>query len=209
MAGDLTEVSRRIRCLQRQLRRRRVTDDGQHGILSPKTTDLAMMVYVFSGHDLDMAAAFLASKLQCGDDRLEDMRCMFEGIYMQQPIPWIVELMNDQCVVTRSLRVMTAACIFIVHRRLYKWLCDQNCRHGVAPSRAQMIKRALAMVPSDCPLEVQASAKAPLRSSPRRQRKWLRRFRQVWGARLGVLKNISPLSVMEMQEKAGQGQKTK
>ena len=103
---------------------------------------------------------------------------------------------------------MTAACTFILQRRLYTWLCQQNCKHGVAPSRLQMVRRALALVPLECPLEVQASVATSLRSSARQQRKWLRRFRQVWGARLGVLKNISSLSPQDMQEKAGQVSKS-
>ena len=118
-SGDLAEVSRRIRCLQRKLRRRRVKEDAQQGFLSPKMASSALMVYVFSGHDLDMAAQFLAFKLRLADDRMEDMRCMFEQVYTQEPTPQIVDLMNDRCLMTRSLRVMTAACTFILQRRLY------------------------------------------------------------------------------------------
>ena len=65
----------------------------------------------------------------------------------------------------------TAACTFIVHRQLCTWLSKQNCEHGVAPSRMQVIRRALSAVPSDCPLEVQACVAAPLRGSARQQRK--------------------------------------
>lgn len=204
-AGDLVEVSRRIRRLQRQLRRRRAAGVAQKGEVTPKMAGLAIMVYVFSGHNLDMAAEFLAFKLHLGDDSMEDMRCKFEQLYMQEPVPQVVELMNDQCVASRSMRVMAAACTFIVHRQLYAWLREQNCNRGVAPSRAQMIRHALSLVPSDCPLEVQACVVKPLRGSARRQRKWLRRFRQLWGARVGTLQAISTLSVTEMQEKVGQG----
>ena len=205
----MAEVSRRIRCVQQQLRRRRVQEDGQQGFVSPKMASSAIMVYIFSGHDLDMAAQFLLFKLRLAEDCMEDMRCTLERVYTQEPTPQIVDLMNDRCLLTRSMRVMTAACTFILQRRLYTWLCQQNCKHGVAPSRPQMIRRALALVPLDCPLEVQACVAAPLRSSARRQRKWLRRFRQVWGARLGMLKYISSLSVQDMQEKAGQVAKSR
>lgn len=169
-AGDLVEVSRRIRRLQRQLRRRRAAGVAQKGEVTPKMAGLAIMVYVFSGHNLDMAAEFLAFKLHLGDDSMEDMRCKFEQLYMQEPVPQVVELMNDQCVASRSMRVMAAACTFIVHRQLYAWLREQNCNRGVAPSRAQMIRHALSLVPSDCPLEVQACVVKPLRGSARRQR---------------------------------------
>lgn len=205
-AGDLSEVSRRIRCLQRQVRRRRAAADAaQKGEVNPKMAGLAIMVYVFSGHNLDMAAEFLAFKLRLGDDSMEDMRCKFEQVCMQEPVARVVELMNDQCVASRSMQVMTAACTFIVQRQLHAWLREQNCNRGVAPSRAQMIRHALSVVPSDCPLEVQACVGKPLRGSARRQRKWLRRFRQLWGARVGTLQAVSTLSLTEMQEKAGEG----
>ena len=167
------------------------------GVLSSKTASAAIMVYVFNGHNLDVAAAFLLFKFHLADDCMEDMRCMVESAYLQEPNSRVVELMNDQCVATRSMRVMTTACTFILHRQLYVWLCKQNCEHGVAPSRTQMIRRALSVVPSDCPVEVQACVEA---------RKWLRRFRRVWGARVGSLQPIATLSVQEMQEKAGQGE---
>lgn len=203
--NDLRDVSCRIRRLQRKMRRRCGKDDAQEGSLSAKTANLALMVYVFSGHNLDMAAAFVAFRLRYGDDRVEDARCMFEEVYAREPTPRIVELMNDQCLATRSMRVMTHACTFIVHRQLYEWVCEQNCKRGVAPSRAQMTRQASSLVPTDCPLEVQALVRAPLCASPRRQRKWLRRFRQLWGARVGSLQALSTLSVSEMQEKAGWG----
>ncbi|CAJ1417449.1 unnamed protein product [Effrenium voratum] len=201
-ADDLASLSRRIRGMQRKLRRRRAGDDVGQGVLSSKTASAAIMVYVFSGHNLDVAAAFLLFKFHLADDCMEDTRCMVENAYLQEPNSRVVELMNDQCVATRSMRVMTTACTFILHRQLYVWLCKQNCERGVAPSRTQMIRRALSVAPSDCPLEVQACVEAPLRGSARRQRKWLRRFRRVWGARVGSLQPISTLSVQEMQEKA-------
>ena len=205
-ADDLASLSRRIRGVQRKLRRRRAGDDVGQGVLSSKTASAAIMVYVFSGHNLDVAAEFLIFKFHLTDDCMEDMRCMVENAYLQEPNSRVVELMNDQCVATRSMRVMSTACTFILHRQLYVWLCKQNCERGVAPSRTQMIRHALSVVPSDCPLEVQACVEAPLRGSARRQRKWLRRFRRVWGARVGSLQPISTLSVQEMQEKAGQGE---
>ena len=66
-AGDLVEVSRRIRRLQRQLRRCRAAGVAPKGEVIPKMAGLAIMVYVFSGHNLDMAAEFLAFKLHLGD----------------------------------------------------------------------------------------------------------------------------------------------
>ena len=134
-SGELAEVSRRIRCVQQQLRRRRVQEDAQQGFVSPKMASSAIMVYMFSGHDLDMAAQFLLVKLRLAEDCMEDMRCTLERVYTQEPTPQIVDLMNDRCLLTRSMRVMTAACTFILQRRLYTWLCQQNCKHGVAPQQ--------------------------------------------------------------------------
>ena len=174
-ADDSASLSCRIRCLQRKLRRRRAQDDVGQVVLSPKTATLEIMVDVFSGRNLDVAAELLAFTFRFANDCVEHMRCLVENAYTQGPNSRLTELMNDQCVETRRMRVMTAACTFIVHRQLFTWPSKQNCEHGVAPSRMQVIRRALFAVPSDCPLEVQASMAAPLRGSARRQKKWLRR----------------------------------
>ena len=61
------------------------------GVLSLKTATSAIMVYVFSGHNLDVATAFLLFKFYLADD---GMACL------EEPNSRVVELMNDQCVAT-------------------------------------------------------------------------------------------------------------
>ena len=100
MEGDIVDLSRRIRLVQRQLHRaQRGRDDVQRGLLSARTASLAIMVYVFSGHDLDVAAEFLAfsSNVKAEQCNLEDMRCLVERAYIAEPTPRIVELMSDAC----------------------------------------------------------------------------------------------------------------
>jgi len=206
-AGDVAEVahlSRRIRLLQRRLRRRECNvDDITNGNLTAKTVALLLAVYVFSGHNLDVAAEFLAFKARPQECCWDALQSIVEQAFIAEPTSRIVELMNDTCLLTRKMRMLSAACLFILQYRLFMWLGLQNCVHGVAPSRVQMIRYALSATPTECPLEVQMLVQKPLRGSARRQRKWLQNFRRLWGARVGVLRSVPAIPVREMQEKAG------
>ena len=200
-SSDVSDLTRRIKQTQRKLRRARGReDDWEQGVLSAQTARLTVMVFVFSGHSLDVAAEFLAFKRGCS----EDMRSLVENVYMQESTPRIVELMNGACVETRRMRELATACLFIVQLQLFQWLCHQNCFCGVAPSRLQMVRKALSILPEDCPPPVLARVQRPLRGSPRKQRAWLQQFRQGFGARLGTLQQLPVFSLAEMQEKAGE-----
>ena len=73
----------------------------------------------------------------------------------------------------------------------------------VAPSRGQLVKFALSIVPEEPPSEVQRRAEKPLRGSGRVQRRWLQSFRKNWGAKLGTLQIVQPMPLHQKQEKAG------
>ena len=86
----------------------------------------------------------------------------------------------------------------------HTWVGQQNAVQGVAPSRAQLIDQALALVPSSVPDMIRKKVVAALASSARSQRRWLAKFRHRWGLRLGKLKVQSALSIEEKQKKDGQ-----
>ena len=202
--ADVADLTRRIRLVQRRIRRCQSRgDDIEAGVLSAKTLSLLIAVYVFSGHDMDAAVEFLALRARPQEFGRDVLESSVREAFMREPTCRIVELMNDTCLLTWKMRLLSAACLFIVHFRLYIWPGVQNSVHGVAPSRLQMVRYALTATPSDCPLEVQAIVQRPLRGSARRQRKWLQNFRDLWGARLGTLQTVPVMPVREMQEKAG------
>ena len=203
-AAEVSDLTRRIRLLQRRLRRRECSeDDIKNGNLAAKTVAVLLAVYVFSGHNLDVAAEFLAFKARPQECCWDALQTTVERTFIRESTGRIVELMNETCLLTWKIRTLSAACLFILQYRLFMWVGLQNSVHGVAPSRAQMIRYALSAIPTDCPLHVQMLVQKPLRGSARRQRKWLQNFRRLWGARLGVLGSLPTMPVMTMQEKAG------
>ncbi|CAJ1424620.1 unnamed protein product [Effrenium voratum] len=97
-----------------------------------------------------------------------------------------------------------AACAarYVVEHQLFGWIVEQNSEHGVAPSRDQLVEKALCFTPSTLPSEVRRALAASFNAQPRAQRKWLARFRARWGARLGVLKVQEVVPLEERQAKA-------
>ena len=91
---------------------------------------------------------------------------------------------------------------FVLERRLYSRLWMQNCVHGVAPSRAQLVDQ-VGVLNAEWPPAVR-EATCLGRASARTQGKWLASFRRRrWQARIGVLKVQEDLPVEVMQAKVG------
>ena len=138
---ELSEVTRRIRRVQRRLQdSQRRSDDVGGRYLSARTTSLVLMVHSFSCWDLDTAATFMAFRTKCGRSEcdMDVCRCLVEKVFIEDPTQSLVKLMNDQCLEAWSMQFLAAAALFVLQFRLYRWLCVQM--HGVAPSRLQMIQ---------------------------------------------------------------------
>ena len=72
---------------------------------------------------------------------------------------------------------------YVVEHQLFGWIVEQNSEHGVAPSRDQLVEKALCFMPSTLPSEVRRALAASFNAQPRAQRKWLARFFELGGAR--------------------------
>ena len=176
-AASLVDVRRRMKNVRAQLKRCREKDCQ---VIEPSLSSEILMVYAFSGNDLDAAAEFFRVQKPAFAEDLEDYRRAVEDTYMRRPTH-VVELMNDDCLARYSLKKMASSCRFITELRLYNWLVAQNCDHGVAPCRLQMVRCLPAAVPS----QVRERVRRPLLGCDRLQHKWLQRFRLSWGAKLG------------------------
>ena len=188
---ELAELNQRIRQTRRRLKRAREEVEE----VGPQLSTLVRMVYVFSGYDLEAAAELLARRLE--PRWFDEFLALAHDVCLRAPA--------SACLERHSLRTMALACRFIVELRLFWWVRCQNYEHGVAPTRAQLVRFAVSVAPSDVPLKLQGLVRQPLLGSARRQRKWLQRFRAAWGARLGRLRALGTTPLHEMQEKAQQG----
>ena len=187
--SDLAEINRRIRNVGARLKRMRKEAAGDP--LDSNLATLILMVFVFSGHDFNTAAGYVLARNVVVEADAEDAERVVESVYCRMPTQQITSLMNDSCLSEHCQSFMKEACRFIVQYRLFGWLKEQNCQRGVAPSRAQLIRYALSVLPEEAPPSIQQHVAQPLRGSARMQRKWLQSFRQKWDAKLGKLRVAS------------------
>lgn len=206
MADDveaLQAVAHQIKLIRKRMRKQQCKEEDM-ACLSARLSWQVVAVYVYSGNDLDVAAGFLQSKLPKNETHnMEDLRARVQRAYRSAPTAGVVALCHDEGVETHGAQPLVRACRYVVEARLYEWLLDQNCHRGVAPSRGQLVKFALSIVPEEPPSEVQRRAEKPLRGSGRVQRRWLQSFRKNWGAKLGTLQIVQPMPLHQKQEKAG------
>ena len=90
-----------------------------------------------------------------------------------------------------------------MEHNLYNWIASQNANHGVAPSREQVVEQLETSIPLQTPQKVRVKLCNLLNGHPRKQRKWLARFRKRWGARIGVLRPQEAVSLPDRRQKAG------
>ena len=197
-AMAIADVRRRMKNIRAQLKRRREKDSEAIG---QALSSEVLMVYVFSGNDLDAAAEFVRLQKPALSESLDKRRRAVEHIYAQTPVDELAELTNDDCLARYSCKKMVSSCRFIAELRLYQWLVAQNCEHGVAPSRLQMVRCALHSLPDAVPWQVRRRAQRPLLGPERVQRKWLQRFRSTWDAKLGKLEVVHTTPQHVVQEK--------
>lgn len=111
--------------------------DIEAGVLSAKTLSLLIAVYVFSGHDMDVAVEFLAWRARPQEFGRDVLESSVRGAFMREPTCRIVELMNNTCLSTWKMRLLPAACLFTLHFR-YIWLGAQEWLHPVCKWRGML-----------------------------------------------------------------------
>ena len=79
------------------------------------------------------------------------------------------------------MHALVCAGRFIILRRLWKYVRQQNTCHGVAPSRRDLIAEALQSIPETIDLNTLAKLTRPLLGTVKNQQTFLRKFRQEWG----------------------------
>ena len=89
---------------------------------------------------------------------------------------------------------------YVLEWNLHNWIASQNATRGVAPSREQVCAQCPMQISVHAPAQIQEKLRKLACGSARKQRKWLQRFRNRWGARLGALRvqeHISPEQRLE------------
>lgn len=188
----LAQVTRRIACVRKQLRRRQCLETSWPEHI------LKASILIFHLSEVACAAEFL--RRHCYGSSLEAAESLFVDMFQQTPTEEIVKIS-----LSPPMHALVYAGRFVILHRLWKYVRQQNTCHGVAPSRRELIAEAWRSVPETIDLNALAKLTRPLLGTVKIQQKFLRRFRQAWGARLGRLRALPPAPLHVLQEKAGFG----
>ena len=158
----------------------------------------ALMVFVLANYNAEVAVDFLRGKGRSVPSELQerchdDLVAWVETACIETPDLTLRDLLDAPEAGCKPAAAKTKrgnlrlAGRYVLEHALFQWTVSQNTVHGVAPSRALLMSHALGIVPPSLPDCVRAELQHPLRGSARTQRKWLRSFRQRWGAWVGGL----------------------
>lgn len=202
-AQELKDISRQIRNLSKKQRRaaapsRRGRRACVRGERHPAHHPRSLAVYVLARHSSSVAVDFMSGRgwrhCQSGksfdppsQSRVQESTEEVEQAFLQAPISGLVALVQDP-LKHFEFEDLLCAHKYVMEHRLFSWIKVQNQEKGVAPSREQICNQALDFISAEAPNQVRCHLSALLRGSPRKQRKWLARFRKRWGAKLGVLR---------------------
>lgn len=188
-----------IRNLGKKLRRS--TDCVGSQFASPSV----LMVFVYSDHDTATAVDYVQGRGR-GPNFAPlhvDVAAAAEQVEAAYLEAKLEDLVNMEFTTRQfSNQSQLKAAVYVLQHRLFSWLAEMNKRHGLAPSRRQLIDASLACVPAAAPYLVQEHLKAIALRSPSSQRKFLRKFRQNWGARIGALRVQEEISLEDKRSKA-------
>ena len=169
------------------------------------------MVYVFSGYSVEVPMDYVRGRglwreVRAVKFNAEDGPCSLEleieQAYAHAPVDFLVRLLTEP-LEHFTLMSLVQAARYVVEHKLFAWVCEQNGLYGVAPSRAQLVEKAVASIPDLAPIEAQERLSSWLNAPVRSQRRWLAKFRRRWGARIGRLRPGHVLPPEERQRKVG------
>ena len=149
----VSELSREIRAVQQRKRRLEAvsasTRQGalMHAIASP----LVGMVYKDSGRDPAITVDFVYGRGQSRRRHLEEASGMQAVAIFTDVEKVFSQNSGDASAVRAQGRVRCAR--YVVEHQLFGWIVEQNSEHGVAPSRDQLVEKALCFMPSTLPSE--------------------------------------------------------
>lgn len=216
---EVREISRQIHNLARRRKRAIVSAepscrDGEARVssqISAVQSRQSLMVYVLAGHSAAVAVDFMLGRGRPWNRRrckaavsidAEKLRADVEQAFLDAPTSALSMLVLDP-LNHFEFDDLLCANKYLMEHRLYNWIYAQNHEHGVAPSRAQIIAQALFCIPAQAPERVKDLLSGCLTGAPRKQRRWLARFRARWGARVGVLRSQEDLPVAVRKQKVG------
>jgi len=214
-AEELRNISRKIKNMAKK-RKRALASHGNpsqkytYGNRCSPQSPKSMVVYVLAGHSSCVAVDFILGRgWRHSRTRphlptqsvVETVTGEVEQAFLDAPRSALVALVEDP-MGHFEFEDLLCAHQYVMEHSLDLWIGNQNHDRGVAPSREQIVARALSFIPAQAPDEVRVRLRHMLTGAPRKQRKWLARFRNRWGVRIGVLRPGEDVPVALRKQKA-------
>lgn len=204
-------MERQLAQLQREARRRK-QDERLCG-LTPRAQLVCLAIYILSGFDLEVAAAFvydarknrkrgLAAEILEADVpsqiRAWFLECSLERLYqLQIPRP---DCLQDQSVHEEAIKYISKFCTAA-------WVADQNYKHGLAPTYDALVQKYHSELGKrECGHigdRILHSADGQAGFAGRTARAWCNRFCKQFGLARKRLNAGSEVPPAELEEKAG------
>lgn len=197
--ANVKEINKRIASLRKRARREQIS--AQRSGYSAFKVTLSIAVYILSGHDLTIAAAFLRQQRKHepaeSDDFLQGLVAQW---YLDSHELFEAGVFDPSTEAEKKLR--RDALEWLAEYQTYCWILQQNVL-GMAPANMQMLGEFMERCRA-LGAEHQATAAEHLQHQQGRgARKWSHRFRQKWNIRMGKLNTREPSSPSEVTDKAG------
>ena len=209
--AELADVQISLRAMQKRLLRLRRQEVGpDRKWRSSPASPSCFVLLVYTRGNAEVAANFVQGQGWWRAPRVaalpaEGRRKLLadlESQYENAPLARIAAAQEDPvkaglCSESDAITVIK----WLVEHSLFDWVQAQNIVRGVAPSRKQLVDKALSAIPVLAPERLRRRLCSSLSGSPRSQRKWLAKFRVRWGLRLGKLRIRNHLPAGDKQAK--------
>ena len=220
---DLVALRRQINNLARRYKRA-AADETRSSPLNVRprhscaNSARCLTVYILGGKSSALAVDFMlgrgqrdsrarASKwggsvLQSSAEVVQRFTADIEEAYARAPASAVIGLLQDP-VLHFEMNDLLCAHKYVMEHNLCEWISCQNVQQGVAPSREHVLVQVPAQISAHVPEQIREQLCKLATGAPRKQRKWMARFRRRWCARFGVLRAQEHVCPQERQRKAG------
>lgn len=220
---ELLRLRQQINNLARRYKRAAAAEErSSHVDLRPRrrraTSTRCLMVYILGGRSSALAVDFMlgrgqhdsrapARKRGCAASQssaevVQKLTADIEEAFARAPSSAVAGLLQDP-MLHFEVNDLLCAHKYVMEHNLCAWISAQNVQQGVAPSREHVLAQLQAQISAHAPEQVRERLCKLAAGTPRKQRKWLARYRRRWHARFGVLRTQEHVCHEEKQRKAG------
>jgi len=196
----LLAANKRAQRVLREQQRRDAAKASRFG-LGPQAARSVLAAYVLSGHSASVAA-ILAQQLY--KPKLEDVEVNWEeaveNLYLATSLDELMKLHDESD--ESAVRAVSTAQTFLAKAAVADWVVDQNYRHGVAPSCAQVRGKYQAALHLSSQGDAQPADWENVELKQRSVNRWAQRWAKAWGFRRGRLPCHEDLPEEEIARKA-------